>query len=58
MFFQSEVKCEIVRDECKYYVPGIGPMESFVIVGQGAFDRDQALLQECEEKALIRKGQK
>lgn len=55
IFFQSEVQCEIVRGECKYFVPGIGPMEHFVIYGQGAFERDQALIQECIDKALIKK---
>lgn len=53
IFFQSEVKCEIVRNECKYFVPGVGPMEEFVIVGKGAFDRDQTLLDECEAAGLI-----
>ena len=58
IFFQSEVQCEIVRDQCRFFVKDLGPMEEFLIVGKGAYERDQEDLQTCEEQALIRKKDK
>lgn len=37
------------------YVPSVGDLKEFLIMGKGRFEKDQELILECRERALLPK---
>jgi hypothetical protein len=62
VFFPDEVLCKILWDKpipdgmkCQLTVPSVGDLKEFLVVGQGAWIKDQELIDQCIERIPLLK---